>query len=657
MKEEKDINGLLTLKGCPLTEYTRIKNCYISDEYNCDDLGVVSISKKEAFEVCSPISLVSIKYDSFNCVTYYEFEYINKNTRKKEHESFDAAVIGKSDMIQTLKKKGVSIVNDNSFNKFINVMIRINEKVIDYNFLQGNETKFLQSQVGANSYGWIYTEDGYQYDKFNKKEDIIYKNPDVDGPLFQKKGSLEAQLDTMEKIGNDFKNKDIFQAALAFSYTGIILPACCIDNPVFLLTGPSGCGKQICSDMSVGQLGKNHMTGRGLQRASGDTEASRNSYRTKFGNLTIWVDEMQDKINKNRKKGISASETIKEEAYEITVGTNGSRATEQGKIRDDMNISHCPVVFCAEGNQFQELNDGGSSRILIIDSGLSDGESFLKSGNTEQYRSISLNNYGYTSELFINYIQELMLTDDSYVYDEFKKYKEVALKYTVQDKIANNMALLALTYNLMVEAKCVPESWEQWDLDRIFSWISNMNEFKSSTKIVVDSWIDSVITNGCIPYIQLTKGWKQEKYDELSRNPNTKIRGKKEVVDNNLYVYIPLTTLREQLEYEAKRQGISGFCFDINRLAAAGYLKQSSDLKHPYRFRRQDITCEYNPTLNKRKEDVCIVQYSLSSDDVKEHEKQMTEDQAKYNKSIDDKAAQMKAKLKDEKTVGSIFDI
>ena len=86
-------------------------------------------------------------------------------------------------------------------------------------------------------------------------------------------------------------------------------------------------------------------------------------------------------------------------------------------------------------------------------------------------------------------------------------------------------------------------------------------------------------------------------------------------------------------------------------------MKQSSDPKHPYRFRRQDITCEYNPALNKRKEDVCIVQYSLSSDDVKEHEKQMTEDQAKYNKSIDDKAAQMKAKLKDEKTAGSIFDI
>lgn len=636
MEKQKDSNGLYYLDGYPLTKYTKIKNCYIAEEYSCNDLGVTSISKKEALDICSPISLVSVKYDSFKQITYYEFQFYNKHNKKSDTILFDGSEIGKEVMIEALKKKGVSIVNSSSFNKFINIMIRSNEKVVDYNEQEENPTNFLKSQVGANSYGWVYTENGYDFSRFITKKEIIYKNPDIDGPLYEKKGTLEEQLRTMDDIRNDFKNPDIFEAALTFSYTGVILPMCGIDNPVFLLTGPSGVGKQICSDEAVGQLGKPHTTGRGLQRASGDSEASRNSYRSKFGVHTIWVDEVQDLINKNLKKNITPSETIKQEAYEITVGTNGSRSTDKGKIRDDINISHCPVVFCCEGNQFADLNDGGSSRILIIDSGLADGELYLKSGDTEQYRQRIYKNYGHTYMIFVEYIKGMMEKDENTIGDMFKDYKKIALKYTTQSKIANNTALEILTHNLMIESGCVPSTWKKWDVDAYSRWIISMNEFKSSTKLVMDSWLDGVLSNGCIPFYETSKRWSQNVYDDLSRNSNTRIRGKKEIIDNKLYVYIPEKELIKQLEYEAKIQGITGFCFDKDRLFAAGYLMKSGDKSHPYRFKMQNICGEFNAALHTPKENVMKVCLELEADET-ENYKEKQEEAKKQSEEFEEK--------------------
>ena len=641
---KKDENNLYVLDGYSLTQYTKIKNCYISDNYKCDDLGVISYSKKEIIEVCSPISLVSIVYDEFRHVTYYEFQFLNRHTKKVSTILFGGGEIGSSSMVDTLKKEGLSIVNSNSFNKFVNMMIRSNEKIIDYNEMNDNPTEWMKSRVGSNQYGWVYTENGYIYDKFNFKDDIIYKNPDIDGPLFEKKGTLEEQLKTMNDIRNDFKNPNIFEMALTMMYVGAIAVMLGIDTPVFLLTGPSGCGKQFTSDEMVGQLGKNHMTGRGLQRVSGDTEASRNKYRTKFNILTIIYDEVQDLINKNIKnRNMTPSETIKELSYEITVGSNGSRSTDRGEIRDDMNISHCPTIFCCEGNQFSDMNDGGSSRILIIDSGLSDGEMYIKSNDSEQYRQRICNNYGHTYEIFVKYIQDMMFIDEFMIVDRFREYKQQIKHKSEQDKIINNTVLSILTHNLMCESGCVPSDWDEWDIDEISDWILSMNEFKSSTKLVMDSWIDDVVTNGCIPFYELSKNWTQSMYDEYSRNDRTRIRGKKEIIDNKLYIYIPENELIKQLDYVAKQRRITGFCYDTERLYAAGYLLKSGDKSHPFRHKKRNIVREYNPTIGNREDSVCVICVELDNDTVDE-----------YKKELDKKSEELKKKLKKEET--TIFD-
>lgn len=591
MDNTRDINGMVVLDGYVLTSYEKIRNCYVKDCYKCDDIeGVMKEEKKSTIDICGPISLISIRYDSFKDVYYYEFEFIDKKD-KKRIITFKSSEIGSDKMIKTLRDQGLDIINKASFDNFIGTMIKANNTIKNNTIKEGYKTNWLEIQVGSTIYGFPRTEEGYNFEHYVFKDEIINKKAEFDGPLFQTKGSLEKQIEIINKIGQDFKEEKILKLALAFALCGNLLPFLKIDTPFMLITAPSGAGKQLLSDLMAGLYGKNHGTNTGLQRHSGDSLASRSAYRTHFGPLPTLYDELQDLINKNKKLAISPAETVKDLSYEITTGGNGSRSNQDGTQRDDCNDAYSPAAGFCEGQQFKGLTDGGSNRITFLDSELPDKKHYVKSENPFQYMKESTENYGFIAPEFIKYIMDQTLMEEFYIQDGFTEYKEKAAEY-FDDKIASSCALLVYTYNLMVESKVFPLRWKKADLDEYFTYLRRFNYSVSSTEEVFESWIGTVMNHAGFPFIN--KHITQNEFNELSKNPNTRVYGRKEIKDGKLYVYITEEELRSQLQHTAEKTGLTGFCFDLRRLYGAGYLLKSTDPDRPFKFRRTNIQREFD---------------------------------------------------------------
>lgn len=598
---EVDENGMVLLDGYQLTSYKKLKNCYIKDEYMCNDIeGVIKKEKKTETDICSPISLISIREDGGNGNTHYEFQFLNKRNAVCT-EIFKGEKIGSSEMIETLKKKGMSINNASSFNLFINLLIKSNTVIKTNTIYNGIETNFMDPKVGGSRYGFLRTKDGIDFTRYIKKEDLMATYQNIDDCFGKKSGTLESQVKMIEDVANDFKEPKILKLAMAAGQTGNVNMFVNVDAPCILITGPSGCGKSLLKDCVIGQYGENHRTGIGSDRTGDDSKVSRAWIQDHLGTHVYYIDDAQPLINRGIKEGITPSEIIKEISYDTTQSGNGLRCNSDGSPRDNLNLGNCPAIINCEGNQTDTLTDGGSNRVIIIDSELASEENYLKSGNLRKWFEPSTQNYGYIDEEFAGYLTKKYLEDKSQIYENFKEYKEKASE-KFSEKISNNVALLLYTLDLMIDAKVLPQIWKKAkdNFDEYFNYLLKFNKYKSSTEEVFKAWIDDAINNCTIAWYN--KHMTQQEYDEV-RNTAKQIRGKKEIKDGKLWIYISKNNLKQQLEHTAKIMGMTGFVFDLVRLDAMGVLeKNNSD--RPFRFRMVNIEREYNKELKTGDESV-----------------------------------------------------
>jgi hypothetical protein len=640
---EVDENGLIVPDNYILTEYKKINNVYIDEEYKCDDIfGVVKSEvsakgKVSKLDVCGPISLKTIKENGSNNDTFYSFVFINQS-RKIIEEMFTGAEVGTQKMIDRLKNKGLVIGNNQSFNSFINKLVKCNTIVKNLTIYNNVDTDFLNPQLSGVRYGFLQTEDGIDYNTFIYKEQLIKKYEGLDEPFGKTLGTKEEQIKMFEDVCNDFKNPLIFKFSLAASLTGIVNAFVKVDAPMVVFSGPSGCGKSLLKAVMNGLFGENGRSGIGLDRTGGDTPSRMAFNRDHFGPLPYIIDDLQPVINANVKEGISPSETIKELSYDTTQAGNGGRCNPDGSPRENVNIGNCPTIAFMEGNQTSTLTDGGSNRVIIIDAELPDNKKYVKDEILEKWRKVTLGNYGYIAPEFIKYLQKVYNEDRAKIYDDFVTYKDEAVKI-FSDKIANNVALLIYTYDLMIDSGVCPKSWNKSD-ETYFTYLNKFNKFKSSTNEVLNAWKDDILKDSVsFPWYdkQLT-----EKDFEDAINRNHPIRGRKEIKDNKLYIYIPDKTLRQQLEYTAKVLGLTGYVYDINRLGAAGVLEQGSDPKRKYTFRMSNI--ERIHEEGKGQESVHKVVFDLDDEiieEIKTDKEKFDEVYAEELKKVGDKCINM----------------
>ena len=607
---EVDKNGLVILDDFVETEYKKIKNCYVEMTYKCNDLGVTRTEKKTTINVCSPISLISIQENGANGFTYYTFEFLNK-TRKVCNEMFAGSEIGTQKMIDKLKNMGMSIINNTSFNYFINLMVQGNTSIQLNTIECGIDTEFMQPKIGGDRYGFLHTKNGIDYKHYIRKEDLIFTNADIDGPIGEKSGTLESQIEMLRKIDKDFKEPKLFRLALAAGESGLVNEFIKIDPVMLVLSGPSGCGKSLLIACITGEHGQNDTPGLGLHRIA-DSPAAMAWIRAHINNKPYILDDLQPQINENKKAGITPSETIKQLSYTTTMAGNGGRCNPDGSPRENTNTGKGNTITCMEGNQTDQLTDGGSNRVIILDSELSDGQTYLKSENLLQYKEISTQNYGYIDDAFSEYLMKIYEKDRSGIYNGFKKYKEHTIK-KFSEKISNNVAMSLYTLDLMIDAGVLPSEWEKAidNIDEYMNYLLKFNKFKSSTKEVFDTWIKDVINSCTIPFYD--RHISQSEYDAV-RNTPKQIRGKKEVKDGKLWVYISKDNLKQQLEYTAKVMSMTGFVFDLTRLDMLGVLEKN-DSDRPFSFRMRNIEREFDARQKIGNETVLKIRVDIDDDD------------------------------------------
>ena len=541
-------------------------------------------------------------------------------------------------MIEKLKEKGMSINNASSFNLFINLLIKSNTVIKTNTIYSGIDTDFMEPRVGGSRYGFLHTKDGIDFTKYIKKEDLIATYAGYDDCFGKKSGTLESQIQFLKELDEDFKEPKVLRLAMAAGQSGNVNMFVKVDAPCIFIADVSGCGKTLLKDCVVGQYGENHRPGVGSDRVDGDTPASRAWIRDHLGTHIYYIDDIQPAINKGIRNGITPSETIKELSYDTTTTGNGGKCISDGSPRENTNLGNCPVIFNGEADQTDTLTDGGSNRVIVISAELGPDKKYVKSEDLHKWFEPSTTNYGHIDDAFSEFLKEKYKEDKAQIYNGFKIYKTKAAE-KFSEKKSNNVALLLYSMDLMIEAKVVPDTWKMAkdNFDEWFEYLLKFNRYKSSVEEVFKTWINDALNNCTIPWYD--RHMKQSEYDEV-RNTAKQIRGKKEVKDGKLWIYIPKNNLKQQLEHVAKTMGLTGYSFNLASLDAIGVLeKNNSD--RPYRFRMCNIEREYD--REKGTGDESVVKIKVPAPEMKLLEQAMqnkaaeianrsTEEQAEYDK-------------------------
>ena len=557
--------------GYHFTEYSEMENILISDKYSADEVfGIVSgEGTKHETTICSALTISQRRYDLSNNIEYITIKFYNDFKEEYEELSFKSSDITGAEAIKTMEDHGISIYNKSSFEWFMRSIIDADKILKRYNKTKGKRVELIKESAASDRYGYRRNEDGeYDFTKFYTKKEIV----DTDDPgrihrvLFNEKGTYEGWKYTMNKLTSECNPDYVVKVLSALMLSGVILPFCSnIANPVLCLNGISGCGKGFLVSMLAtiwGNVGTEDTNGTGILRTSQDSGAAFSKIASTLYNLPLIMTEIQGILD-DKTKGLSY---IKKMTYDYVESSNGARATQTGEIRKNLNEWRNCLLWLCEMNISEMLMNGADSRVVTIDSRkVMNGDCFVR--DTAQFGKEFSKNYGFAGKMFadaiIKYYFDNKDKSDNIIYDEVNILKKEIVTHNIKDKKANTLALLLYTYNMFVKLNLAPSSWGYFEVKDFLKCFLVDTQSNDTTSKVLEIWSENIKNDIAFPL--LSEELTQAEYDEKAKC-SKEVRGRKEIFEDKLIVYISEDNLKRQLEYTAKEYGYSEFIFSKKAL-------------------------------------------------------------------------------------------
>ena len=137
------------------------------------------------------------------------------------------------------------------------------------------------------------------------------------------------------------------------------------------------------------------------------------------------------------------------------------------------------------------------------------------------------------------------------------------ITHNIKDKKANTLALLLYTYNMFVKLNLAPSSWGYFEIKDFLKCFLVDTQSNDTTSKVLEIWSENIKNDIAFPL--LSEELTQAEYDEKAKC-SKEVRGRKEIFEDKLIVYISEDNLKRQLEYTAKEYGYSEFIFSKKAL-------------------------------------------------------------------------------------------
>lgn len=621
-------------EGIHYTKYKYLNQILINEKYEADEINGVRIREEDKkgninyTPVCGAISIIKRRYEVEKDIEYITIQFLNKNKLLKsggsvkdciEELTFRTSQLTNGVTINILQDRGFAIYNRSSYEWFIRSMLDAETKAIFFN-LQNNKKQIhiVDECSAAQHFGFIKNANGdYIFDKCYRKKDIIL---DVDPaqilqPIDNQKGDLESWRNFMYDFTEACSLDYIPKILTAINCAGFVLPFVpSIPNPIFCFSAASNWGKGFAVNMcmtAIGNAGTEDNNGTGCLRTSQDSGVAFSKIASQLYNLPMYMTEIQGILN-NPKQGI---QTIKDLTYNWVQGSNGARAQVNGELRDNMNTWRNPLIWLCEQNIAEQLMDGEDNRVVTINAISRDNQylvdNFAKWGNEAR------KNYGFAVwefvEKLLKYRNERIETmGENVIEEEILNMKPYIIRTcNCSDKKANTLALILYTYNKLCEFEIAPENWKPYDIYDIKDfcnwWICDTESKDTQTK-VLEIWFEKV--KGDISFPEKSEKISKAQYEERAKSKQ-QIIGRKELIGDDMYVYISPENLENQLNYIAKQYNYPKFIYSKKSLIDRGIILKNEKTGR-YTSQKTNIT----RTAEMGRENVFVLHKKLNETNI-----------------------------------------
>lgn len=623
-------------QGIGITNFKKLTNMYIyNTKYECNELDGIYLLKsvmentgkkdangdpikKKVFirnnRICDCISFVGKFYDFENKISYSRYQFKNMNTKKIDYITFKDGTKN-ADMIETLKNVGFSIDKDTLFTEFIQSLISVRSQIINYN----EDCDYLDAGRAATRYAFPLVNNSYDYTHFITNNEIIEDSDftNLDNPLFKTIGTFEGWKKDMQIIYNNIKEPELLKIILSQTLVGIILSfvGFKVECPVYAFAGTSQCGKGMLASIQAGVWQNTILNGFGVLRSSDDSKCGSSIINDRLFMLPNLTTEIQDLIDE-----CGNIQQVAVMLYNHAKGTTGAKATEKGKMRNNVRMWRNPWVVYLERNEFKNVTGGKQSRILLTEkvyNKLENGRSstIMIGDDNSKFEKNTTSNMGWAGMEFVNAIVKYNNENPDAIKN---RYDDIVIEIQnntnlKEIKKAQSAALIMLAHELAIKLDIFPQ-WGELTLEEIDKTYGENAVVREAEDIIMEEVVRRIYTdNTSYPFAD--KGpTTQEEYD--SRSDRDKVRGRKKLLkDKGLCVAVmPEALLQSAINFVKTDLGYN-YNYNADSIHRKYCLKKSDG---KYTSAERNITYKYE-SGKARERCITVILYDMNKIDDEEN--------------------------------------
>ena len=623
-------------QGIGITNFKKLTNMYIyNTKYECNELDGIYLLKsvmentgkkdangdpikKKVFirnnRICDCISFVGKFYDFENKISYSRYQFKNMNTKKIDYITFKDGTKN-ADMIETLKNVGFSIDKDTLFTEFIQSLISVRSQIINYN----EDCDYLDAGRAATRYAFPLVNNSYDYTHFITNNEIIEDSDftNLDNPLFKTIGTFEGWKKDMQIIYNNIKEPELLKIILSQTLVGIILSfvGFKVECPVYAFAGTSQCGKGMLASIQAGVWQNTILNGFGVLRSSDDSKCGSSIINDRLFMLPNLTTEIQDLIDE-----CGNIQQVAVMLYNHAKGTTGAKATEKGKMRNNVRMWRNPWVVYLERNEFKNVTGGKQSRILLTEkvyTKLENGRSstIMIGDDNSKFEKNTTSNMGWAGMEFVNAIVKYNNENPDAIKN---RYDDIVIEIQnntnlKEIKKAQSAALIMLAHELAIKLDIFPQ-WGELTLEEIDKTYGENAVVREAEYIIMEEVVRRIYTdNTSYPFAD--KGpTTQEEYD--SRSDRDKVRGRKKLLkDKGLCVAVmPEALLQSAINFVKTDLGYN-YNYNADSIHRKYCLKK---LDGKYTSAERNITYKYE-SGKARERCITVILYDMNKIDDEEN--------------------------------------
>lgn len=447
------------------TNFSSLFNVPVPRIFKCNDSGVFVWDEKEAdyIRISQAITIKSIEFDSASCTEYLTLQFYNYRTNGILEMCLPSEALAKSSY-EILVSSGVVIENAKLFTRYLNALKTANQ-----------DCKKIPNGQANMCYGYPIKEDGMlDFESFIGIDDEhkivpVKDYAALDKTIFNMRGTTEGFIDFLDEVSKGKYTID-FQMLVAASLSGITQAY--VNNgmdvvapPTYIFIGQTSIGKNMMAAIANNIWASPSNNGN-LIYSSESSKAFMGAMKHRIQYLPLIIADVQDMID-NSDWGLAG---VTEMVFQHANGATGGKAATNGEIRNNRKYWCNPQILFNENDCFSEnrkITGGADARYTVLPLRVADGEK-LTLRNPKTYLMQENANYGVLGRAFILAMKN---ENPEEIGKRFFEITDELENFDVQEKQANSLGMLILTYELAEKYKLLPQRWKTLDTVSLIAWV------------------------------------------------------------------------------------------------------------------------------------------------------------------------------------------